>query len=856
MSAAPRTPDSLPAAVADDSGGCQKGNSKTPPETPVNGNAASRGNVASGCSGRADRGGGEGSRSERSLGAFAVVPGPAGAAAGVARETGERNVRKRKRGEGDGGILHEAEGNEEETEDAARNTAPNKADGCSPLAEGDRSPPSNGGAELPRERSPNREVQSRGVDLCSPTSCHAGPSMSSEECAARVGVSGAETTEKLSLVALPPIADLPSGDARCEGGAPDGGGVADRVSALAGINPASARNDGGTEMTHPAVATAVDVAEESAPGSTMRCSLGEVKPLRQAATVDAAATPNACCRRGGGASSRREGSIEKPYFTDGVAEIGRTNWAAGVCGRGELFSYRGEEADGLIAVDTGAAAARHPSLEMGQKELPAHECAPPDPDKTRRGGATRDGGASGRRPVHKALSRRSHQVEKKLQARRASSAQQLAFSSEDDSGGGGGPADAVLGSAVQSGAAAELVPGLLSLWESPRRGQQRVVPSTASTEIGRGCGANPPAAATEGKNEPELPVPAAAATEVSGKGGEAGTAAGGGGCAAMALPPRSPAAASAAAVFAGGTSPLVLSLEAKQAAEEDRTGDGALAECRVKPVDGLVRRCTAVENRPPRAPPPPPGGEVGAEVVATAAVTAVPSRPSAGGWFSSRRRMGLENPPLSPAAGDAGSQTSVGTGCTPTPSPDLLAVRTGKGKRTISAAAGTAAAAVATKQCRRGRGDSAASSSGFGSAACGRRASLGAAIDRVGVVSTAGPLRRSTTAPPHRSSILLDVGSNGAAAASGSGRIGSERVWRGGRSEGGAREGTGGPEGAASEFVPNKRGGEFGYRGSRGDAGGWVIGCSNRRRRRAYVGAQVAGQGVWRSRRSLVVLTS
>ncbi|CAM9484838.1 unnamed protein product, partial [Sphacelaria rigidula] len=33
---------------------------------------------------------------------------------------------------------------------------------------------------------------------------------------------------------------------------------------------------------------------------------------------------------------------ETEYFTDGAAARGKTNWGAGVCGRGDIVSYEGE----------------------------------------------------------------------------------------------------------------------------------------------------------------------------------------------------------------------------------------------------------------------------------------------------------------------------------------------------------------------------------------------------------------------------------------------------------------------------------------------------------------------------------
>ncbi|CAN0556240.1 unnamed protein product, partial [Ectocarpus sp. 12 AP-2014] len=66
-----------------------------------------------------------------------------------------------------------------------------------------------------------------------------------------------------------------------------------------------------------------------------------VRSVRAGLKTDAATGATSNQNRGRSRSS----SVEKVYFTDGATAKKRTNWAAGVCGRGELLSYPGEEGE-------------------------------------------------------------------------------------------------------------------------------------------------------------------------------------------------------------------------------------------------------------------------------------------------------------------------------------------------------------------------------------------------------------------------------------------------------------------------------------------------------------------------------
>lgn len=183
----------------------------------------------------------------------------------------------------------------------------------------------------------------------------------------------------------------------------------------------------------------------------------------------------------------------------------------------------------------------------------------------------------------------------------------------------------------------------------------------------------------------------------------------------------------------------------------------------------------------------------------------VPSRPSAGGWFTSRRFEGAEDLPRTPAAG-GDSPTSVGAGCAPTPSPDLLAFRAGR-RANAAAASATAAAAASSSvsdaaRRRQGFGDSSVPPS---TARAGRGAD-GMASEEGVTGSTAARL----------SGVWSELGS---APVGGGGGEGSEveRCWR--ERQSGKRK-RGGKRGAnpVIELEPNKRGGKIAA-GGNGDPG-------------------------------------
>lgn len=509
------------------------------------------------------------------------------------------------------------------------------------------------------------------------------------------------------------------------------------------------------------------------PNANTGAMMGPKAAVSSAAREPAGAalsTPSRAAGNGGstGGSTSRSSSNEKPCFTNGAP---LTNWAAGVCGRGELLSYPGEgEMPQERPAPARTAAATACAAPGGAKAL-AGSLGAGDPVATvsRREGGRASGDAPGTSASAGPVGRRDEKIDGgplrraggeaqgPKRAASSASAHQLAFTSEEESCGNGAPGDA--GDSVVS----EASPGKLFATPSPP-------PPPASMRVGicrdaddRGRGVEAERAASSrvaiktagalGAAGAALPV----AAKMVGKSGrvsdrrrreEEGVSA-------APSPPRSPAAVLAAADKAASPlSPLVPSPDATQTPVRDGTRAVSSAAMLARAADCANKHApSSAGSRPPAAPRPPAAadkgkareeaGEARAAAAASAdapdprpaaALTLVPARPSAGGWFSSRRAEGCDGSPLT-----ACSQASLGGGGTATQSPDLLAEPAGLGGATAAAARGGPA----------GRGG--------GSPQPQRRpAAEGCPASSVGRGSERGVAARSTAAPPRCDGISMD----------------------------------------------------------------------------------------------------
>lgn len=469
----------------------------------------------------------------------------------------------------------------------------------------------------------------------------------------------------------------------------------------------------------------------------------------------------------GRACGKRSDDIEKRYFTEGAAEKGRTNWAAAVCGRCDLPRYP-EENESSGALDAVRAA-------LQDWALAAASAGSPRPAATRQG-ATHDselaagvasGGRLGRRqrlhdPARPACLVRKPPRVPCLQQ------QHLAFTSEDESGGGGEAGGEAAADSLVTNSSFEELPESALAWGLSGKGARRVARPTnagvGSTTFGRtsretsptkralkgACGSGPrskspsPSAAPTTADKTEVDVEAPAGDEPYGEWPRA----------------QSPTATVAAHVFAGDAASLSVALPAvKHTAETGGAGDAA-----AQPQDGSARDTSVSSLTSGRKPLPPSGrnrapprtashatreGEMDATMgenealapsaaaVAAAEAAALPSRPSAGVWFTSRRFEGPEGPPRTPAAG-GDSPTSVGAGCAPTPSPDLLSFRAGRKANATTAATATGAH---VSDVARGRREDFGNSSGAPPIACEGRGAGGGASEKGVTGSTAAPCR-------------------------------------------------------------------------------------------------------------------
>ncbi|CAM9557345.1 unnamed protein product [Ectocarpus sp. 4 AP-2014] len=395
---------------------------------------------------------------------------------------------------------------------------------------------------------------------------------------------------------------------------------------------------------------------------------------------------------------RRSSSVEKVYFTDGAAAKKRTNWAAGVCGRGELLSYPGEGGEtSKKAIEAGSVGN---DTARGEEEVStAGEGNPAaDPEGRESEGLAGEGvlgraaaaaeGESGR-PPHR--SPRSAAKGPRRGTSSSTSAQQLVFTSEEEESGGSLAAG---NNARDSSLATD--PSPVKFLATP--------PPSASVAVDR-CGEGPSLVPSKEagpharlREPPPCELRAGdgvgeASKDKAGRGGGGNNAPDGrqrddGVAAATSLPPREPAAASAAAADKVDGLPghrlsrLGLSTDAPHTSGEDTTGAlVSVTAGAAKPGNGHVapppRPARWAAKRKARLPPKEAGAASAATSTATATVAAaspaasVPARPSAGGWFSSRRAGAGpgnddDDSPSTPCS------SSVGAGGTATESPDLL----------------------------------------------------------------------------------------------------------------------------------------------------------------------------------------
>lgn len=440
--------------------------------------------------------------------------------------------------------------------------------------------------------------------------------------------------------------------------------------------------------SHPTMATAKDTTANSRRCFTKRPRAGGAPRHEATAEVEVARSTRTSDTGGvGGVGGSADSSDEKPVFTEGAAQKGRTNWAAAVCGREEFLSYPGEVVDGappravdVVAASSGqlprtavqdtvaVAALGESSAHHAIEERLEPSLASEHLTEARR--------INGSRLGHKPASASTSENQQRPVARSASS-KQVIFSSEEESGDSAAPDAAAFRLAGKSSP----VPGFP--WDSPRNAQRSTVSSAISTEADRLFVDRPSSSKAADQVTPilkaNLTVPPAAGREAGAKKKPTGL-------------PR-PAAAAAVAVVGDGAWSLFSSPSPLLTAGARETGDALTRAETATATEGV---CGGAESGKQR-----PGSDVNEEegMTAVAMRTREPAKPSAGGWFSTRRRgeeEEEEKTPVTPAGGDH-SQATVGTAFTPTPSPDILAPRvSGNGRRPT--ATGTAADACGRRR--------------------------------------------------------------------------------------------------------------------------------------------------------------
>lgn len=318
--------------------------------------------------------------------------------------------------------------------------------------------------------------------------------------------------------------------------------------------------------------------------------------------------------------ARLGSSVEFFFFTEGAAKKEQTNWAAGVCGREKHLAYPG---GGFLRSRASDAVVEtgQPTHVARQEKASAPGEGRPRLCKT---------GQEERRPV-------------------------------DTLGEG-----------------SKTVPVGTPMEEN--EGHDQNVPSKqTSAQVVFTLGADPTAQAAATKHQEKY------GEKYAGKGRPF----------AKLSPMQSPSEA-AAAIVVGNRPQLVSSPEATPAAGKDLGDSDGYLKVEAKQVEKSRGSTTIIaENKlppsmgidkiPPRKVAPTGKGDtridLGTDNAAPMVRAVVPSLPSAGGWFSSRRLEELRNSPLTPTVGDS-SQTTLESGCTPTLSPDLVAVRV-RGKERI-----------------------------------------------------------------------------------------------------------------------------------------------------------------------------
>ncbi|CAN0179428.1 unnamed protein product, partial [Ectocarpus fasciculatus] len=440
-----------------------------------------------------------------------------------------------------------------------------------------------------------------------------------------------------------------------------------------------------------AIPTGPGVRSEEAVTATPRPVARSVGAELKTGAAAAGETPN----QNRGVSRSRSGSIEKVYFTDGAAAKKRTNWAAGVCGRGELLSYTGEggEASKKAAGSEGGVG---DATTRGKEEVstatgvgegdPAADPAGRESEGLAGEGvlgeaaaaAEGESGPPPRRSPHPAA-----QGPRRVTS--STSAQQLVFTSEEESCGslpaGSNASDSSLATDPSPVKFLATPPPPASV-AVDRYGEGSALVQSKEAGPDARLRESPPCEPRAGDGAGE------ASKDKAGRGGGGKTAPDGRQrdgsevTAVGSLPPRLPAEAAADKVVGlpgHGRSRLGLSTDAPHTFGADVAGAVVSATAGVaKPASGdgapPPRSATWAGKRKAQLPPKKAGPASAATSAATAAAAAaapVPARPSAGGWFSSRRTgagPGDDDDDSPPTPSSSG----VGAGGTATESPDLL----------------------------------------------------------------------------------------------------------------------------------------------------------------------------------------
>lgn len=472
------------------------------------------------------------------------------------------------------------------------------------------------------------------------------------------------------------------------------------------------------------------------------------------------------------------------FFTHGAAAKGRTNWGAGVCGRGELLLYTGKVATAPSAVVDAPVTdeTRAGQIVAERDAIPSAastcDCVPHRPNSIgkpgRQGSITSAMGAAATKEIndgHRVKENPPPDPQTKTRKPLASSrGKQLVFTSEEDSGSSaavGAPGSLVdrlrvLSSTTDDAAVSTCKAGMKSI--------QRLASSSGNDDTGvaadSGEGARP-------------------------GGGRGGDGAGAKGQLVKRLPSQlSPAVIAAHAVLTIATSAPIVSTAVALAAASGGADTFPRVDAAVEPPyrtggTSAVDDTSKFESLSPPGPGDSPSGEGAASsrnsktaatkrriaegaasavepAIASAVTTAaakmpaqIPARPSAGGWFSSRRPATLDSSPSTSGA-VANSQGNLHSGfsLSPTPSPDLLACRAVDRKRIAARKATVTAASTAATGSARRRRVPVQLSATPSIASVGRRASTSGRVRRDDSdmrrveAETSRPIRRASTAPP------------------------------------------------------------------------------------------------------------